>query len=132
METPSMVRCGVGPAWLGCHTCHAAAGLCAAARRPCIQHAVTRGGCAARGGLTLSPAAPPPCPACLPTSDPYRWLEDPDSAETQAFVARQNELTAGVLAQCESRAAFKELFTQVRLGLWATQRQALLPAVVQL
>lgn len=45
--------------------------------------------------------------------DPYRWLEDPDSEDTQAFVAAQNEVTASVLAQCESRPAFKELMTRL-------------------
>jgi hypothetical protein len=102
-------------------------------------------------------------------ADPYRWLEDPDSAETQAcewnsltvppaaphhgfgniqvlqrhvvwlvrsihvgqpcfhalprldlkdfqhpaVVEAQNTLTGKVLAQCETRSNFKELFTQV-------------------
>ena len=43
--------------------------------------------------------------------DPYRWLEDPDSAETARFVEAQNKVTSGVLEQCETRSAFKDLFT---------------------
>ncbi|KAJ9512543.1 hypothetical protein QJQ45_018956, partial [Haematococcus lacustris] len=46
-------------------------------------------------------------------ADPYRWLEDPDSEETGAFVAAQNQLTSEVLAQCDTRQAFKDLFTQL-------------------
>lgn len=46
-------------------------------------------------------------------ADPYRWLEDPDSAETQAWVEAQNGVTAGVLEQCGSRDRFKQLFTQL-------------------
>eukprot|EP00983_Pelagomonas_calceolata_P083519 1156183-Pelagomonas_calceolata.AAC.1 len=45
-------------------------------------------------------------------ADPYRFLEDPDSPETRAFVDAQNELTAKVLPQCETRENFKELFTR--------------------
>lgn len=40
--------------------------------------------------------------------DPYRWLEDADAAETQAFVAAQNDYAAPVLEQLPMRGAFRE------------------------
>ena len=43
--------------------------------------------------------------------DPYRWLEDPDSAETQAWVAAQNELSQGFLAELTIRQQLKERLT---------------------
>ncbi|NJR68782.1 MAG: S9 family peptidase [Synechococcales cyanobacterium CRU_2_2] len=33
-----------------------------------------------------------------PIADPYRWLEDPNSDETQAWIEAQNQLTSGFLA----------------------------------
>ena len=40
-------------------------------------------------------------------SDPYIWLEDPDSKETEAFVEQQNAITMHYLADCETREHFK-------------------------
>lgn len=48
-----------------------------------------------------------------PVADPYRWLEDPDSDETKAFVDAQNVVTNAVLAQCDTRDAFKNLMTRL-------------------
>lgn len=40
--------------------------------------------------------------------DPYRWLEDPDSPETQAWTAAQNELTRHFIDELPARAVFAE------------------------
>lgn len=53
--------------------------------------------------------------------DPYRWLENLDSPETQAWVAAENKLTFGFLARLEQREAFKQrlmkLWNYPRYGL---------------
>ncbi|XP_075961859.1 prolyl endopeptidase isoform X1 [Anarhichas minor] len=45
--------------------------------------------------------------------DPYTWLEDPDSAETMAFVEEQNNLTMPYLERCAVRAQFHQRLTEL-------------------
>ncbi|KAL0913308.1 hypothetical protein M5K25_016759 [Dendrobium thyrsiflorum] len=46
-------------------------------------------------------------------SDPYRWLENPDSEETKAFVEAQAALTDSVLAECGERERLREQITKL-------------------
>lgn len=61
-----------------------------------------------------------------PVPDPYRWLEDPDSDETRAWVQAQNRLTFGWLAQVASRQRLRDRLEQVwnyeRYGLPTVRR----------
>ncbi|KAI8927313.1 prolyl oligopeptidase [Entophlyctis helioformis] len=43
--------------------------------------------------------------------DPYRWLEDPDSAETKAFVESQNKVTQAFIAKSAARESIKTKYT---------------------
>ena len=52
-------------------------------------------------------------------ADPYRWLEDQDSPETQAFVEAQNTLTRSVLDPLPLRAELLKRLT----GLWDYARR---------
>ncbi len=51
-------------------------------------------------------------------ADPYRWLEDDNSAETKAWVEAQNKVTFAYLAQIPERARIKARLTK----LWNYER----------
>ena len=51
-------------------------------------------------------------------ADPYRWLEDPDSPETRAWIEAENALTFDFLAQIPARAAIQKRLTT----LWDYER----------
>jgi prolyl oligopeptidase len=51
-------------------------------------------------------------------ADPYRWLEDDNSAETAEWVKQQNDCTAKVLNQIEARPRIRERLTK----LWDYER----------
>ena len=51
-------------------------------------------------------------------ADPYRWLEDVDSKETQSWVQAQNQLTFSYLEQIETRPALRQRLTE----LWNYER----------
>jgi prolyl oligopeptidase len=51
-------------------------------------------------------------------ADPYRWLEDANSAETHAWVEAENKVTQAYLAQIPQREAIRQRLTQ----LWNYER----------
>ena len=46
-------------------------------------------------------------------SDPYQWLEDPDSEETTKWVGEQNKLTSSLLESWPHRAKLRERLTEI-------------------
>lgn len=54
-------------------------------------------------------------------ADPYRWLEDPESADTQAWVEAQNKVTFDYLEKLPYRKKIEERLTQ----LWDFERYGL-------
>ncbi len=53
--------------------------------------------------------------------DPYRWLEDPDSPETRAWIEAQNELSENYLSKLWDRRAIEKRLTE----LWNYERYGL-------
>ncbi len=51
-------------------------------------------------------------------ADPYRWMEETDSAETRAWIEAENKLTNSYLSTIPERAAIKERLTE----LWNYER----------
>jgi prolyl oligopeptidase len=63
-------------------------------------------------------------PSGTAVADPYRWLEDPDSEETRAWVDAQVETTKGFLGRCEFRDKIRARIGEVlpcpfHLPFWA-------------
>lgn len=54
----------------------------------------------------------------IEVADPYRWLEDDNSAETATWVAAQNEVTQGYLADIPGKKAISDHLT----ALWNYER----------
>src|SRR4026209_211045 len=46
-------------------------------------------------------------------SDPYRWLEDPDSPDTLDWIKQQNELTVSVLENISTRKSINQRLTEL-------------------
>jgi prolyl oligopeptidase len=53
-------------------------------------------------------------------ADPYRWLEDVDSAQTRAWIGEQNALAESVLASVPAREAIRARLTE----LWNYERRS--------
>lgn len=49
----------------------------------------------------------------IEVKDPYRWLENPDSEETKAWITAQNEITFDYLSQISTRKSIKERLTKL-------------------
>ena len=54
----------------------------------------------------------------IKVADPYRWLEDPDSADSRAWIDAENKLTFSYLEQIPERKAIKQRLTE----LWNFER----------
>ncbi|MBC1236645.1 prolyl oligopeptidase family protein [Nostoc sp. 2RC] len=46
-------------------------------------------------------------------TDPYRWLENPDSPETRAWIESQNQVTFGYLGEIPARETIKQRLTKL-------------------
>src|SRR3990167_6832317 len=57
----------------------------------------------------------------VPVSDPYRWLEDSDSAETQEWIQAERGLTEQYLSQVPEREQIRGRLTE----LWDYEKRSL-------
>src|ERR1700722_19694724 len=81
------------------------------------------------GPMSFKPIVYPPTRKCeqvdlyhgVSVADPYRWLEDPDSAETRGWVDAQNAVTFSLLDQLPERQHFRQRLTE----LWDYEKQGL-------
>jgi len=49
----------------------------------------------------------------VPVADPFRWLEDPTSSETQAWTAEKNAVARGILDAIPGRAAIRDRLAEL-------------------
>src|SRR5438067_8579958 len=49
----------------------------------------------------------------IKVNDPYRWLEDPDSAEARAWIEAENKLTFEFLTKVPERDRIKKRITEL-------------------
>jgi len=91
----------------------------------CLGAAMVIAGCASNSNMTTKLIYPETAKTNVVDSlngtsvaDPYRWLEDDNSAATKAWVEEQNKVTFGYLEQLPARQKLKERLTE----LWNYER----------
>jgi prolyl oligopeptidase len=91
------------------------------AAQPAAQPAVTPGACTTGSALTYpvtQKVAQTDNYHGTTVADPYRWLEDANSAETKSWVDAQNAVTQAYLGQIPQRGAIRQRLTR----LWNYER----------
>ncbi len=91
----------------------------------CLSAAVFIAGCASHSNMTTKLIYPETTKTNVvealngtSVTDPYRWLEDDNSAATKAWVEAQNKVTFGYLEKLPARQKLKERLTE----LWNYER----------
>ncbi|MBU0718405.1 MAG: prolyl oligopeptidase family serine peptidase [Planctomycetes bacterium] len=82
-----------------------------------VSFALTVGGCASKGTSFSYPEARQGDQVDVyhgvKVADPYRWLEDPDSPETRAWIEAENKITFDYLGEIPARDKIKERITNL-------------------